>query len=269
MIKEISKKRLITRRNIIVSVFLGVFLAAAFFYNTYLYGLPQSVAYLLPSLSRPQKTDRILVISPHPDDETIASGGYIAEATKRGIPVFIVLVTDGNRHGLKDKRYSEFKKATQILGVKSQNLFFLNYPDFHLETVDAKEVEQKLEKIVSKTQPTLIIAPHPQDQHPDHKVCAQVAFKLAKKHQIKLYQYIVHHRFYPRPRKRNPSLYLLPPIAQLKPNAHWSSFVLSSQSLDKKSEAILQYKTQLRMPFLRALFFSLLRKNELFDVVEF
>jgi len=40
--------------------------------------------------------------------------------------------------------------------------------------------------------------------------------------------------------------------------------MLSQSAFDKKNEAILQYKSQLKTPFLHSLMLSFLRQNELF-----
>src|SRR4051812_25082336 len=44
--------------------------------------------------------DRILIIAPHPDDETISSGGVIQEAVKLHIPLRILYVTNGDSNQL-------------------------------------------------------------------------------------------------------------------------------------------------------------------------
>ena len=79
---------------------------------------------------------RVLVFSPHPDDESIAVGGYIAQSIENGADVNIVLVTDGNAQHQESIRYTEFKKAASILGVPEANLIFLGFPDGKLASVN-------------------------------------------------------------------------------------------------------------------------------------
>jgi hypothetical protein len=38
-----------------------------------------------------------LVIAPHPDDETLAIGGFISPQTAKGAPICVVAVTDGEK----------------------------------------------------------------------------------------------------------------------------------------------------------------------------
>jgi N-acetyl-1-D-myo-inositol-2-amino-2-deoxy-alpha-D-glucopyranoside deacetylase len=91
---------------------------------------------------------RILVIAPHPDDETLGAGGLIQEAVRNGKEIRVVLVTtgDGYRHAaqvffqkselgpsdfraLGIQRHHETLAALRILGVPSHHVLFLGYPD--------------------------------------------------------------------------------------------------------------------------------------------
>ncbi len=93
--------------------------------------------------------DRILVLSPHPDDEVLGAGGVIQQAVALKDPVKIVYFTYGDSNqwsfllyrkhpvvfpgavetmGLV--RHDEAVNAAHILGVSKENLIFLGYPDF-------------------------------------------------------------------------------------------------------------------------------------------
>jgi LmbE family N-acetylglucosaminyl deacetylase len=103
--------------------------------------------------ARPELTlkpdDRILVLAPHPDDETLSSGGLIQQAQMMGLPVHVAFLTNGDNNewayslyrgalsldptsvlegGLV--RHQEALNATAALGLKQENVTFLGYPDF-------------------------------------------------------------------------------------------------------------------------------------------
>lgn len=115
---------------------------------------PVAAAGKLASELNLSSADTVLVIAPHPDDETLAAGGLIQEAVSLGADVFIVFMTSGdgfraaiNRRHLfgsvspKDfrklglKREKEASRAVRALGVPEGNSFFLGYPDRGLMTL--------------------------------------------------------------------------------------------------------------------------------------
>jgi len=115
----------------------------------------------------------VLVIAPHPDDETIGCGGTIYLHARRGDRVSAAFLTSGEL-GLKKLpaqqartiREHEARRAGKILGLAE--LFFLRHPDWklcdHVTTADTA-----LRTILKREMPTLIYLPHPSDWHPDHQ----------------------------------------------------------------------------------------------------
>jgi len=113
---------------------------------------PGAVVTVAPK-ARPELTlkpdDRILVLAPHPDDETLSSGGLIQQAQALGLPVHVAFLTNGDNN---EWAYSLFRgaisldptsvlesglvrrqealNATATLGLKPEDVTFLGYPDF-------------------------------------------------------------------------------------------------------------------------------------------
>jgi len=102
----------------------------------------------LPSMREPTAADRVLVVSPHPDDESLCCAGYIQRAVAAGAQVTIVWMTAGDgfeldafvveRHlrlkgaGLERlglQRMGEGRAAGQVLGLTPDQLIVLGYPD--------------------------------------------------------------------------------------------------------------------------------------------
>lgn len=227
--------------------------------------LPQAAIHLMTEISAASDGQRVVVFSPHPDDETIGAGEYIAASTHAGAHVWVVLVTDGNKHGLEERRYGEFSKALEHLGVPPENQIFLGYPDGDLIQQDRDELLTKFNSIIEKVNPTIVMAPLPEDAHPDHGTTGQEVARLLKsKPGIQLYEYLVHHPRFPGPKKFAPELYLTPPIRLVDFERSWVRFMADDALVDRKHEAVLQYHSQLRVPILRSLLLSLIRKNEIF-----
>lgn len=230
--------------------------------------MPQCTIHLLTDVSAPSNRDRVLVFAPHPDDETIGAGGYIHTAVKAGAVVRIILVTNGNKHGLEPIRYREFRKATNILGVNQNNLVFLGYPDGRLRKKSRVSLYRVFLQQLEQFNPSIVIYPSPKDHHSDHSVCGEVIQSILAQETFKpaAYQYLVHHSRFPQPKKLRPNLYLLPPVRMVTFDKEWRRLILTKDTELVKKEAIKCYKTQLRVPFLRSLLFSSIRKNELFAV---
>ena len=106
----------------------------------------QAEAYLEALRACPVTTIRELtggrpfvILSPHPDDETLGAGGLIAEACAGGYRLDIIIVTDGSgshprsrqypRERLVDLRYAEVHKAGMALGLPPDRVHFLGLPD--------------------------------------------------------------------------------------------------------------------------------------------
>jgi LmbE family N-acetylglucosaminyl deacetylase len=231
--------------------------------------MAQSAAAALPDVVMPQSGQRILVFSPHPDDETIGAGGYIAQSIENGADVRIVLVTDGDFHGNEDVRYAEFKKATQILGVSGSQLVFLGLPDGKLDKMDPPALYSALQLQIAQYNPDIVVYPDIRDDNPDHSAIGKMMEKILKAdpNEITGYAYLVHYKLiWPRPRALAPRLNLTPPNRLLNANTSWEKVPLSQTDENLKSAAINTYKSQLDNPWLHGLLLSSIRRSELLAV---
>ena len=94
-------------------------------------------------------SDRVLILAPHPDDETIGTGGVIQRALKAGAHVKVVCYTNGDNNelafivyekrlvfkkkaflNLGETRAKETINAMASLGLNEKDIIFLGYPDF-------------------------------------------------------------------------------------------------------------------------------------------
>jgi LmbE family N-acetylglucosaminyl deacetylase len=134
----------------------------------------QHVTAAVRKIVAPQRSEmNVLVIAPHPDDETIGCGGALYLHACRGDRVSAAFLTSGEV-GLKKLpvqrvwtiREQEARRAGKILGLAE--LFFLRQPDWKLcdHVTTAATV---LRTILKREMPTLIYIPHPSDSHPDHQ----------------------------------------------------------------------------------------------------
>lgn len=126
--------------------------------------------------------ERVIVLAAHPDDETLGAGGLIATATAAGIPVDVVIATDGEgSHPHADLRLRRRLEVTVALAdlAPTATLSFLGLPDGGLrEHVDEtrRRVQTLLAGIEERT--VLLVAPWWADGHRDHRVLGEVARDL-------------------------------------------------------------------------------------------
>lgn len=121
-------------------------------------------------------SSRILVVAPHPDDETFGCGGLIAASIRRGADVVVATVTDGGashagQADLPSRRRREQAAAVAALGCRREP-WWLACPDGGVSSSEPEVAAALLELAPGAD---LIVAPWPGDRHPDHEATGRVA----------------------------------------------------------------------------------------------
>lgn len=142
-------------------------------------------------------SDRVLVLSPHVDDETIGLGGTLLKGKKLGTKMSLVYMTDGggSTSNLSRRKLIEERKKEGYLVKESygfQSIYFLDEPDGEL---NSKKVEliDKLVDILNKEKPSIIFTPFLIDGHKDHVETTRAVLKALAKwdntfHSIYMYE---------------------------------------------------------------------------------
>lgn len=133
-----------------------------------------------------------IVVSPHPDDETLGAGGLIASQLRSGVPVTVIAVTDGeaaydDARGLGELRCAEQEAALAELGLDRRDIVRLRMPDGGVAAA-----EQALADVLGRVikAPSLLIAPWSLDPHPDHEACGRAAGRAANPAGVTLLSYM-------------------------------------------------------------------------------
>ncbi len=121
-----------------------------------------------------------MVLAPHPDDESLGCGGFIAQLCTAGVPPLVLVITDGtgsHPHSasyppprLRAVREVEMRDAGAALGLDATRIEFLRFPDtaaptsgpeFH-RAVDAIEAHCRRHSVGT------VLSPWKHDPHGDH-----------------------------------------------------------------------------------------------------
>ena len=272
----------------------------------------------LPQFRAITANDTVLVVSPHPDDESLCCGGLIHTAERIGARVAIVWVTNGDgfkwdaivvekklrpRAGtyleLAKQRQAEAREAGAALGVPSDSLMFLGYPDrgvlsllldyYHPDTpwrsrftganavvyedaVDpgatyrGENLAKDFNSVLDRVKPTLVLAPSPQDTHPDHRGTGLLVWRTmtARGEQDRVRYWIVHGgRAWPAPHRYHPDLEET--VAPRGLGMQWESFKLDNDAIDAKLRAVTSHKSQMKV--MKHVMLSFVRADELYSSV--
>ena len=114
---------------------------------------------------------RVLVITPHPDDETLGVGGSIAKLINQGHDVYILTVS-GHLPPLYDRKdydktVKEAHKAYDILGITHSK--FLEIPATMIGDEPVHSLNNKISSVINKYRPNFVFCPFP-DRHIDHRL---------------------------------------------------------------------------------------------------
>jgi LmbE family N-acetylglucosaminyl deacetylase len=259
-----------------------------------------SAAETFPALRQILPGDSLLIVAPHPDDESLCCGGIIDSARRIGARVSIVWVTFGDgftwdamvverklrpRAGtykeLAALRESEARAAAAVLNVESDSLYFLGYPDRGVLALlldyyypgtpwrskftgehsvayedaldrgadyDGENLERDFQTVLERVQPTLVLAPSPQDTHPDHRGAGILVWRAMSSRDglHKTRYWIVHGGHgWPKPRAHRPDL--PEDVAPRGIGMQWEQFALDPAARDAKLRAVKSHRTQIKV----------------------
>jgi LmbE family N-acetylglucosaminyl deacetylase len=138
----------------------------------------------------PHTIHSLVVIAAHPDDETLGAGGIIADCAARGVPVEIVIVTDGaashDHAELGTRRAAEARAAVAILAPAAR-LHFLKFADGATRENRAA-ITAALATVLAAVPPgSTVFAPWRGDGHRDHRVVGEIVAGLVDPDHLREY----------------------------------------------------------------------------------
>tara|TARA_B100001179_G_C18588730_1_gene403587 strand:- start:1105 stop:1764 length:660 start_codon:yes stop_codon:yes gene_type:complete len=188
--------------------------------------------------------NKVLVISPHPDDETLGCGGTLIRHKKEGDEIHWLIMTNVNSsekkiHSVKEKEIEEVSKAYNFDST-SRTKFLTS----ELDSAPRKEIIQVISKVFEEIQPNYLYLPFKNDIHSDHSIVFDAAASCTKSFRypyvkkVMIYETISETEFSIRPDRE-----------QFKPNL-WIDI---SDYIDEKIEIMSLYESEIgKEPFPRS-----------------
>jgi LmbE family N-acetylglucosaminyl deacetylase len=169
---------------------------------------------IVPYHLSPPFGDRVLVLAPHPDDETLGCGGALRLLVESGKTVRVVFLTSGDKgdpdHVLSrirrrkagsarqpafarretaepagESHFTEYAalrekeavKALKVLGISDCR--FLRFPDRELHA-HFEEAFESIRAITAEYHPDTVYSPSMIELNPDHRTTAELSFRIQR-----------------------------------------------------------------------------------------
>lgn len=135
--------------------------------------------------------NKVLILAPHTDDGELGCGGTINKIISEGGEVYYAAFSACQQSVLpqfpSDILITEVKEATQVLGIKKENLFLFDY-EVRTFNYRRQEILDDILKLKNQIKPDAIFIPSINDVHQDHATIANEAVRAFKFSTILCYE---------------------------------------------------------------------------------
>ncbi len=184
---------------------------------------------------------KILILSPHADDEILGCGGFISKYSNQNYHINVLILTNASKgapelYSVEEikKIRDEAKQANDFIGTKK--LYFENFPALNLINYPIYKITNIINKYIQNINPEIILIPSGNDIHDDHKIifkAAKVSTRPNKKSNLKKilsYEVLSETEWNENEESFNPNYYVR----------------LNKFDINKKVKAFLKYKSQVK-----------------------
>ncbi|WP_233709546.1 UDP-N-acetylglucosamine 2-epimerase [Helicobacter pametensis] len=185
---------------------------------------------------------QVLIISTHPDDETLGAGGTILRHIAQGDDVHCVFCTDileeeGFSQETISTREQEIIQMSQAYGFTSTHR--LGLKTMRVDEYSKSELIKRFSKIFQEIQPNIVYLPFCHDVHSDHRCIFEAAFSCTKSFRYPSVQRVL----------------MMETLSETEfaPNLSHTSFIPNvfvdiTEFIEKKCEIMQIYKSEIAPP---------------------
>ena len=186
--------------------------------------------------------NKIIVVAPHPDDETLGCGGALLRHKAEGDEIHWLIATEMEESQSIKQRNTEINKIKNLYDFDSINRLGLSTTK--VDKYNVSELVLKISYIFNKVKPNIVYLPFKGDVHSDHKYIFDAAYSCTKSFR------------YPFIKK----IYMMEILSETEFSANVNEgcftpnvFVDISKYMDKKIEIMSVYKSEIgEHPFPRS-----------------
>ena len=182
---------------------------------------------------------KVMVVAPHPDDETLGCGGTILKHRDSGDRVYWLIMTsisteEGYEASLVKARQKEVAAIQKAYGFNGS--FSLDVPTTKLDTIPQGELVRRISGIMDRIKPEYVYLPYRNDIHSDHQVTFAVVQSAIKTFRV--------------PTIKKVLMYEVVSETEFSPSLEGATFIPNSFSditafINKKIKIMKIYKSEL------------------------
>lgn len=125
----------------------------------------------------------ILVLSVHPDDETLGCGGTMLKHKADGDSLYWLILTEGKEElgysaAFLEARRQQVDQVAEDYGIT--RTFSLGFPTTQLHRMDFSELMEGIGNVVQEVRPEVVYTINRSDIHTDHQVAARAVMSCTK-----------------------------------------------------------------------------------------
>lgn len=126
-------------------------------------------------------TKKIIVLTPHPDDETLGCGGTLLKYLNNGDQIYWLIVTGMNRQYAEERRTIRQKEIQRVAAAyQFTKVFQMDYPAAELDQVSTGDLINSISEVFKEIEPNVVYVPYPGDIHSDHKIVFDTTMACTK-----------------------------------------------------------------------------------------
>lgn len=183
---------------------------------------------------------KIMVLSPHPDDETLGAGGSLLKYKAEGHKIFWLNITDmreeyGYPQERVEERSREIEQVRQAYGF--DGFYNLKLKPAGIDEYQTGDLITQIKNVLDEVKPEVLILPYGHDVHSDHKIIFDAAYSCTKSFRAPYLKQLL-------------CMEIISETDQALENEtfHPNMYVDITSYLDRKVEILKTYKSEIKNP---------------------